>query len=258
MISAIIIDDVEIHRRDLRRIIETNHAKDMVVVGEAENIIKGMKLIKLENPDLVFLDILLPPDGTGFDLLENFGVDNLDFGVIFTTQFEQFAIRAFKFGAIDYLLKPVDEKELMGAFLRYQQQRYFRKDQMEVVLQHYNNPENPKNEIILNDLSGNPIKINPNNIIRCEAAGSSCNYYLINSKFDKTMVSHSLGDEAERLSMYPFLFRSHKSHLVNLKHIKKVIYQGEGGIATMIDNSTVEISKRRKKEFKAVYNDYNK
>lgn len=248
MIRAIIVDDLEVDRKDLRMLIKNNHSQDLELVGEADNIIDAMKLIKEAKPDLVFLDVLLNP-GTGFDLLENFGFDKIDFKVVFTTKYDQFAIRGYKFSAIDYLVKPVDENELKGAIFNFQKRQ---NDYYELASQYYKEPENKELEIVLEGVNAR-LKSYPKDIIRCEADNNYCNiYFLVNSKVEKFQITKTLKHVNEILSEFSYFFRAHKSHLINLNHVKQVHYRNGSSIIDMMDNSQVELSRNSKKEFNLI------
>lgn len=256
MIRAIIIDDIEIQRNHLRNIIEKELSDVLEIKDTTNNILDGIRLIKLHKPDLVFLDIELPPLGTGFDLLAALGEDNIDFDVIFTTQFDQFAIRAIKFGAVDYLLKPIDIKELKSTIEKYQK-CLLKKINLEVVQQHIQSPDNPENSIMLRNLNSIPINVKLKNIIRCEGDVNYTKLYLHNRIIE---TSETLKVYEEMLGNYDFFMRIHKSHLANLLHVKKVVYCNakDGGKIIMSDGSTVEISRRKASEFLERYAHFRK
>lgn len=252
MIRAVIIDDIEIHRKELAKIINTYFADRIDLLGEAENFSNSITLIRAVKPDLVFLDVEILPDGTGFDLLRVLGFDNINFGIIFTTQYESYATRAFQAAAIDFLLKPVDPDKLEFSIQKYLKIPGFNISQFEVGFKQLTDPQNQNSKIVL-IVKGQPVDIFCKNIIRCEAAGGYCHYFLVNSICEKITATNSLKNEAEKLSNYSFFIRVDKSHLINLHHIRRVKYIGEGGNVEMIDSSIVKVSKRKRKEFKKAY-----
>src|SRR5258706_15724275 len=150
MIKAIIIDDNESYRKKLQKAIKSKLSSRVEVIGEAANVKDGKDIISKVNPELIFLDIEMP-DGTGFDLLEQLGQVNFD--VIFTTSHDQYGIRAIKFSALDYLLKPIDENELAEAIRKHEQKHEEKKQdssnrQIEELLQKLRSTNNPANQMV--------------------------------------------------------------------------------------------------------------
>ena len=231
--KAIIIDDLSDARLAIKADVEA-YCPQIEIIGEAEGVISGAKLIKEVNPDLVFLDIQMQ-DGSGFDLLEITGTDT--FKVIFTTASDEYAIKAFKFSAVDYLMKPIDPDELVDA--------------VEKALQ---NPRNGSIEVLqetIRDGSAKRIALNTqekilikevSEIIRCE---SNVNYTMFHFS-DKTrlLVTRTLKEYDELLSPHDFL-RLHQSHLINSRYVKEYI-KSDGGYLVLKEGSTVPVSTRRK------------
>ena len=180
-------------------------------------------------------------DGDGFDVLEKVNYQN--FEVIFVTAYNQYALKAFGFSAIHYLLKPVDPLELKDAVQRFEQRvnnNVFAK-KMEILKE---NLDNKPEKIILPSSDGLEI-INIDELIRCEADSNYTTFYLIDGK--KIMVSKSLNNFEKMLSDVDFC-RVHSKHLINLKYVKHY-KKGKGGQVIMKDNSTVDVSESRKKHF---------
>lgn len=241
MLQTLIVDD-EKRGRELLKMILTTNCPDIKLIGEASNIKEAHQLILQHEPDLVLLDIEMP-GGTGFDLLSKF--DEVNFDVIFITAFDKYAIKAIKFSAMDYILKPVDEEELVKAIKRAEE-NYNRKNNKERVGNLISNTQKsvPHQKIGLTSDEGLEF-IEIKNILRCEADGKYTSVFLTDGK--KLLVSKNLKEFEELLTEYNF-FRIHHSHLVNLDFIKK--YQsGRGGYVVMSDGSTITVSQRKKDDF---------
>ncbi|MBT8229302.1 MAG: LytTR family DNA-binding domain-containing protein [Bacteroidia bacterium] len=222
-IKAVIIDDMPLAIASLQKDIEDT-ALDIEVVGTAEGVISGAKLLKSVEPDLIFLDIHMG-DGDGFDLLDI--IDNKQYKVIFTTASRDHAIKAFQFSAIDYLLKPIDPELLKKAIEKM-------KGEAEEA------PESYSGSITLN--TQEEIRLaRIDQIIRLEAMGNYTNFHFVNEP--KLLVTKTL-KEFERILPDHFL-RVHQSHLVNRNHIKAYI-KTEGGYLLMNDGSHVAVAVRKK------------
>lgn len=239
MIKTIIIDD-EPRGRDTLKTLLTKHCPDVSVSGEAASVVEGFKLITKEAPDLVFLDIEMPGNN-GFDLLEMFS--SIPFKVIFTTAYDKYAIKAIKYSAMDYLLKPIDIDELKEAVSRIETKKDLGQAKYEALLNNIKS-DNKRKKVAIPDIEG-LIFVFIDEIVRCESDSNYTYIYLINKK--KITASRTLGDFEELFSEENF-FRVHRSHLINLDHLKKYI-KGDGGFAVMADDSRVEVSRRKKPEF---------
>ncbi len=235
MIKAIIIDDEEKSRSSLLNEIK-KYCKNVNVVAEAENVKSGLEKIKKFKPELVFLDVQMP-DGTGFDLLEK--LSEINFNIIFVSAYDQFAIKAFKFSAIDYLLKPVDPDDLVKAVKKITEivESKTLNEKIKVLLENKNSFE----KIALPAFDG-VIFVKIKDIIRCESDRNYSIFYL-KSK-EKILVTRTLKEFDEMLSSQNF-YRAHHSHLINLAYVKKYI-KGEGGSVIMEDGTEVEVARRRK------------
>jgi two-component system, LytTR family, response regulator len=239
MIRAIIIDDEKKARETIRNMVGL-YCKNTEIIGEAGNIKTAAELIHDLKPDLVFLDIRMP-QGSGFDLLMK--LEHIDFRVIFITAYAEYAIKAFKFSAIDYLLKPVNPDELVAAVNKVQ--TLVEKENLNLRLEAFmSNMDNIARDIkkIVLRTSDSIHVVNIRDIIRCEADGNYTCFYLLNEK--KILVSNTLKEYDEMLTPYRF-FRTHQSHLVNIDHIEKYDKKA-GGVLVMKDRSEVPVSVRKK------------
>ncbi|HSH66748.1 MAG TPA: LytTR family DNA-binding domain-containing protein [Bacteroidia bacterium] len=243
MIKAIIVDDELGARESLSKMIEKN-CKQLEVVAKADSALAAFEAITNKQPDLVFLDIEMP-NGNAFDLLEKF--KEINFNIIFTTAYDHYAIKAIKFSAIDYILKPIDPEELIEAVKRFEKKQQGEPSvldkQFKTLLSNVR-PENKLKKVGIPDGDG-LIFINLSDIIRCESDGNYTFFILTNGK--KIIASRTLG-EYEQMFTEDNFFRIHRSHLINLQHVKKYI-KGEGGYVIMSDDSQVEVSRRNKNEF---------
>ncbi|MCF0054940.1 LytTR family DNA-binding domain-containing protein [Dyadobacter sp. CY356] len=256
-LRAVIIDDETNAREALANLLRLMNP-DVEICGEAKNADLGIELIKEKNPNLVFLDIQMPGK-SGFDLLASF--EKVDFGVIFTTAYQEFAIRAFRFSAIDYLLKPIDPDELQAAVEKYKSRQASINPQQIAILQQQldspgtmrlvNRQKNDNQRIALPTAEGIHF-VQMTEIIQCESLGSYTKFHLI--KGPAIVVSRLLKEYEEILDNYYF-FRVHQSNIVNLEHIKRYV-KGDGGQVWMSDNTEIEVSRRRKDEFLALLSDF--
>jgi two-component system, LytTR family, response regulator len=238
---VLIIDDVKDNRVLLTKLL-SKYCPDVQVLGEASDIKEGEALVENHKPDLVFLDVEMP-GGTGFDMLKRIGAVN--FEVIFTTGHEKYALEAIRGSALDFLLKPIEPEELIRAvqgagkkIMMHQRQK-----QIENLLFNVNSI-NADKKIALPTAAGIEF-YNVSEIIRCEGDGSYTNFIISGAK--KLMVSKTLSEYEDLLTGFRF-FRVHKSHIINLRHIKNYLRE-DGGYVTMSDNSVIAISRRRKDEF---------
>jgi two-component system LytT family response regulator len=239
MIRAIIIDDEPESRKVVANILN-NFCKDVTILGEADGVASGIKLINQEQPDVVFLDIQMP-DGDGFDILESF--ETITFHVIFITAYNQYAIKAIEFSAIDYLLKPLDPAKLLKAVEKLKNlspKTNQSSERVEMLLKNKNNIS----KIALPTLNGYRF-VRVRDIIRCEANNNYTSFYLQTT--EKIVVTRTLKDFELILKDDSFI-RVHQSHLINVDYVEQYI-KGDGGTAIMSDGSEVEISRRKKDQF---------
>ena len=243
MITAVIVDDEELGRSVLKNMIK-KYFPALSVVGEAASVREAKKVISATVPALVFLDIEMP-GGSGFDLLEQ--IENPPFSVIFTSAYNQYAVKAFKYSAVDYLMKPINIDELSASIKKLTIPD--NKNNMQLALQHFmesfnNSGVSKSNKVALPTLDG-LVFIDINDIIRCEADGKYTYCFVTGGK--KLHSTRSLLDFEEQLSQHGFC-RIHHAHLVNLNQIKNYV-KGAGGYVVMSNGDTVVVSKRKKEEF---------
>ncbi|KAF2508291.1 LytR/AlgR family response regulator transcription factor [Flavobacterium foetidum] len=238
MYKTIIIEDEQRLREALSIMLEMTAADQIQIIGYAESASEAVKLIDRLKPDLVFMDIMLT-DGTGFDVLQQITFNS--FHLIFTTAYEQHAINAFKYSAIDYLLKPIDPEELKTAVERITllEEKVLEKQQLNELQQNLN--KTPDRIILPTQEAMYVVKLDQ--IIRCETSGSYTTFILTDGR--KIMVSKPLKNYEDLLEP-PMFFRIHQSHLINVNSI--VSYSREG-MVQMIDKSTVPISRGKKEQF---------
>jgi len=239
MIRCAIIDDERESRSVVSNIL-TGYCPDVEIAGEAEGVGSGLTLIQKTLPDVVFLDIRMA-DGTAFDLLEKFR--EITFQIIFVTAYDQYAIQAIRFSAIDYILKPVDPGQLVAAVDRIRALAPETKQSGERISALLDNKKEI-DRIALPTLNGfNFVKLA--DIVRCEADNNYTLFYLTEGK--KFLVTRTL-KEYENLLKEKSFVRVHQSHLVNLNFVSSYI-KGEGGSVIMEDGTKVEVSRRKKEEF---------
>jgi len=249
MIKAVIIEDEEKSRELLNTLI-SKYCEGVNVVSTAENVETGVEAIRKHNPQLIFLDISMP-DGSGFDLLGK--VQDLKFDVIFTTATDKYALKAIKYSALDYLLKPIDGEELKNAVSKVSEKtsNLASVENLTFLLQNLKQANDNYNKITLP--TGNAYEIvNVKDIIRCEAEGSYTNFYLVSGK--KIMVSASLKHYEDLLPEKDFI-RVHHHHLINMQHVVRFL-KTDGGYAVMSDGTQVEISRRKKESFLQKLNNF--
>ena len=248
MIKAIIIEDEKMSRETLRRMLE-KYCPTVEVVSEADGYRKGMEEIRKHHPDVIFLDIQMP-DGSGFRLLEE--LDEIDFEIIFTTAFDQFAIKAIKYSALDYLLKPIIPHDLTEAVIRVEKKKAenIRKRNLEEIPGNTKMQDERSQKIVLSTSEMIHV-ISVEDIIRCESDNYYTYFYFVDGR--KLLISKTLKENEELLSPHNFI-RPHKSHLVNINYIKSYIRQ-DGGYILMTDGTHIPVSRRKKdKIMEIIYN----
>ncbi|MCC5927704.1 MAG: response regulator transcription factor [Cyclobacteriaceae bacterium] len=244
MIRAILVDDEYKSRENLKMILE-EYCPDVQVTGQAGSVTEAIELISSEKPELVFLDIQMKME-TGFDLLES--IDSINFDIIFVTAYAEFALRAIKFSAVDYVLKPVDIAEFQVAVNKVIKRRS--KDQksdsgkLEILLNNLKSDVSDNYKIALPTANG-LVFVKLKNIIYLEAESNYTNFHF--SDGTKIMVSRTLKEYDEMLSNSGF-FRIHKSYLININEIREYV-RGEGGYVIMNNNVALDVSKRKKEPF---------
>ena len=242
MIRAIIIDD-ELHCRKTLQLLLKEYCPDVQVVDECSDGEFGLKAIAKLKPDVVFLDIEMPRM-SGFEMLEQ--LPEINFAVIFTTGYDQYAIKAFRFYALDYLLKPIESKDLISAIYRLQQQKQRpTAEQFQMLVNKIEHKEEVLPRIPIPTSDGFEL-IPVEHILFCEAK-DNYTYFNLKSK-KKILASRMLKDVEEQLIDFPFFLRVHNSYIINVKEVRKYV-RGEGGYVIMNDDTSVSVSRSRKDEF---------
>jgi len=242
MLRAIVIDDIETIRINNVAIIKSS-CPNISIIGQADSVESGIKIIQQLSPDIVFLDVEMP-DGSGFDLLQR--LKPINFKVIFITGYEDFAIRAFRFSAIDYLLKPLQPNDLIEAVQKAQES--LNNEVVEMKLNNlFANLERPKNlQKLVLKTADRIYSVNIQDVVNCESDKNYTTFNFINAP--KLVVSTNLKEYETLLSPYNF-FRTHKSHLINMAYFDHFIKADGGNKIVMKNKLTVPLSVRKKEEF---------
>ncbi len=237
-INSIIIDDEANNRENLLNILE-KYCPSINVVAVCSNAFEGYQKITELQPDLVFLDIEMP--GTdGFSMLES--LSDLNFEVIFVTAFSNYAIKAIKFSALDYIVKPIDTMELLKAIDKAVQKKKEKFENKRMINLIENQSKEGNRKILALPLSDKIEFVEVSNIIRCQADGNYTIFYLKNG--EKLLISKTLKEYDELLTPFNFM-RVHQSHLLNLDEIKSFV-KIDGGYILMKDGSNITISRQRR------------
>jgi len=238
MIRTLLIDDEKPFITSVKTLLSS--VADVVVVGEARSVASGLVQIDELEPDLIFLDIEME-DGTGFDLLKQ--IDRRDFKVIFITAYDHYAVEAFRFSAIDYLLKPITSVDLYAALDKVREATGKEKInyQLSVLMENIHQLSKEKKKIVLRELDTLHV-IQLDEILWCNADGSYSIFYLTGGR--KIMVSQHLKEFEDLLSPNGF-FRVHRAHLVNLNKVRKFT-KSEGGTILLEENISLPVSVRKR------------
>ncbi|MCB0651750.1 MAG: response regulator transcription factor [Saprospiraceae bacterium] len=234
--KAIIIDDNPKAIISLQQDL-ADYCPEVEIIGTAEGVVSGVKLLKTSPPDVLFLDIQLQ-DGSGFDVLEI--LPEINFGVIFTTSSDAFAIKAFRLAAIDYLLKPIDPEQLQEAVQRAQVFSGNRKESLEMIKGSMQQGTLPQHIALHTQDKIQLIKIDE--IIRCEANGNYTTFYF--EQGNSLLVTKTLKEFDQTLTPQHFL-RVHQSHLINSRKIKAFV-KTDGGYIVMQDGAKISVSVRKR------------
>lgn len=242
MLRAVVIDDIQSIREDNIATIKAN-CPSISIVGAADSVASGVELINRLSPDLVFLDVEMP-DGTGFDLLQR--LTPISFKVIFITGYETFAIKAFRFSAIDYLLKPLNPEELSDAVKKAEES--ISKDVFDMKLHNLfaNMERSREDQKLILKTADKIYSVNIRDIVHCQSDKNYTTFYFINAP--KLVVSVTLKEYETLLAPYDF-FRTHQSHLVNMKYFDHFIKSDGGNTIVLKDKTSVPLSIRKKDEF---------
>ena len=240
MLRTIIIDDEE-HMRETLIDLLTDHCPEVKVIGQANSVKSGVESILDRKPDLIFLDIKMA-DGTGFDLLEK--IEPADCKVIFVTAYDAYALKAFKFSALDYLLKPVDSVELKNAVEKARQQvQQELKTQFTILTDNLKTDDPSRKKIILKT-SENIYLMRVNEIACCEGDGKYTIFYPVDG--EKIITANTLKFYQDMLVESGF-YRVHKSFLINLEHLKR-FEKAEGGTVILQNDLRVPVASRKRHE----------
>ncbi len=241
MLTAIIVDDEAKARENLKYILKDLDL-DVHVAATCGTIQEAVDQIAVQKPDLVFLDIMMKGE-TGFDLFEK--IANITFDVVFITAYDEYAMKALKLNAVDYLLKPIDSDDLLKAIEKVKKRKSnpVRGENLSQLLNTIK-PNKNLHKIALPTLEGLYF-VQIEDIIRCESDENYTTVFLKTK--EKKVVSKTIKYFEELLTAHSF-FRSHRSHLINLAHIKEYI-KGDGGYIVMNDGSEVMLARRKKEEF---------
>jgi two-component system, LytTR family, response regulator len=239
MLSIVIIDDEKKARTALRQMIELA-SSGINILAEAEGVESGMEMITRHKPDVVLLDIKMK-DGSGFDLIKK--LVNINSKIIFVTAYHEFAIQAFKFSAIDYLLKPVDPDDLAFALKKAEENITKEKNNryLESLLENFAGSAKQMKKIALK--TANSIHIlNLSDILFCKSDGNYTEFHCADGK--KALVSKAIGEYEELLANYNFI-RTHHSYLINLSHAVR-FDKNDGGSMLMSNGQNTPVSARKK------------
>lgn len=242
MITALLIDDDSNLRNGMKSLL-ARYAPEIRIIGEADSVETGVALMLQNPPQVVFLDIHLG-DGSGFDLLEEVNQrGKLNSQIVFITAHEQYAIKAFRFSALDFLLKPVDPEELQKVIAKLKQviDKNDSVAHIDLLLENIRKKVDNFKRIALSNSDGIHL-FEVSDIIRCESEDNYTKFYIKNSK--PILISKTLKEYEELLTEHGFE-RIHQSHLINLAYLKSYIKK-DGGYVVMADNAHLPISQRKK------------
>ncbi len=242
MLKVIIIDDEPDARFLLKKALAELFSEEIKIVAEAEGVKTGLNAIERHACDLVFLDIKMP-DGTGFDLLAK--IRDYSFSLVFITAFDHFAIKAFEFSAVGYLVKPFKSADLLATVSRILQSKTVNsitETPFKVLLE--NHEQSQIRKIVLPNSDGFVV-VKLEEILYINSERNYSEFYLING--NKVLTSKALVNYDNLLTAHGF-FRIHHSHLVNLSHVKAFV-RSEGGAVKMANNDLLPVSRQKKVDF---------
>lgn len=246
MIRCILIDDEKNALEMMEWLLKT-YCPEVEIAAMCNSSEQGVEMISKLKPEVVFLDIEMP-NMNGFDMLEKF--ETISFDVVFCTAYDQFAIKAFKYSALDYLLKPVDPDDLKAAVKRIQQKRSApSRQQFDLLLQTMKQGNKTTPQRVALTTGDGLIFVPTSDIIYCEAESNYTNVVLSGGK--KILVSKVLKDIDEVLSG-PDFYRVHSSFLININRIKKLV-RGDGGYIVMDNDAIVNISRSKRQDFMEMF-----
>lgn len=243
MLRAVIVEDKEPVAKDFQSQLVKYASNEIEIVGIAHKFDDALAIIKSKKPDVLFLDIELDNGKTSFDLLSH--LDTNTFEVVFFTDHSEYAIRAMRVSALDYLVKPVISSELIDAIRRLEEKKKKKNylEQVDAFQQAYKNPQSQQNKIALPTSSGLTFA-SISDIIYCESDNNYTHFYLTESHL---LISQTLKEFEKLLTPCDFC-RIHNSYLINLRHLKRYI-KGEGGQVEMSNKACLDVSKTYKAPF---------
>lgn len=244
-LTAILVEDQPNALAMLQQDLETLHS-EIEIIGTAKSVVEASKLLRKQQPDILFLDIMLG-DGTGFDVLEIY--PDLTSKIIFVTASDAFALKAFKFSAIDYVLKPYSIEDLDAAIEKVKSQVKPNKEQLDVLQKSINQPNTRPKKISLHT-SDKIVVVNLDTIVRCKSDNNYTEIFMQDGS--KILVAKTLKFYADMLKEFQFL-RVHQSHLVNLQFVKEFI-KSDGGYLVLKDKKNIPVSVRKRAEVVSALN----
>lgn len=241
--TAIIVDDEILAQNALAELLQ-QHCPEVSIVAKAETGQEAIALVLKENPDLIFLDIELP-DMLGFDVLQQLG-NQLHAEVVFVTAHNDYAIRAFEFSALDYLVKPVDVSRLIQCVARAARTRQKEKaiNQYQILMELMTNRDRLDHRIVFSTQTEIVFSW-LRNLIRIDADANFSMVKLADTK-DPLRIAKNIGEYEKLLGSYPHMMRIHRSHLINLFHVKRFVKEEDS--VQMIDGFKIPVSSNRKEE----------
>jgi len=243
MITAIIIDDEQNAREFLKKLLIRYFSKKIMVLETCDSVSKGVEAINSCKPELVFLDIQMPIEN-GFELFKYF--EKVNFEVIFTTAYKDYAIDAIRHSALDYLLKPINYIDLLSTIKKYEKNKESKSQQerISMLLENINFENNSYNKIALPTQNGYEL-VKLNNIIYCQSESNYCKIFCING--EEILLAKTLKYVEELLNSDLFI-RIHKSYLVNLNYVVKFDRSDELKV-TLTNRNQLPVSIRKKEQF---------
>ncbi|HQB77881.1 MAG TPA: LytTR family DNA-binding domain-containing protein [Tenuifilaceae bacterium] len=239
MINAVIVDDESKARQTIEEMLKT-YCPQVSIIGQADSVENAFEIINHTKPDVVFLDIRMP-DGTGFDLLKRF--ESVWFHFVIITAFEDYAVAAFKYSAIDYILKPIDPSDLYAAVEKLSRTINLEenKKKIDTLLSNVDNPNSKPNKIVLKT-SDNIHVVDIQNIVRCESQNNYTQFFFESGK--SILISKTLKEFDDMLASSGFI-RVHQSHLVNKRFVKQLKRFPQLKLI-MFDDSEIPVAVRKK------------
>lgn len=238
-ITAVIVDD-EMHGIEFLEYLLNKHFQEIALLKTFTSPLQALEEIPNLDPDIMFVDVEMP-QLNGFDLVEKLGYMQMQ--IIFTTAYNEFALKAFKVSALDYLLKPIDVEDLKTAVQKVKKNARQDNEALQTLLQFIQQNQQVK-KISIADEKGVQF-IDPDEIVYCKSQGPYTTFHMLNQK--QFTSSKNLGDYEEILQNFGF-YRIHHSTLINIKHLSKFV-RADGGYVEMSDGSTHTVSRRKKDEF---------